>query len=104
VAISKKDARPLFTKREWEMVSQSWNPELSRVTEGRLRQKVQRARTLRDKYRDLARQQAGEARGKRSPRSTRPAQGNENTLRKAQVFDEALERFQARLTEVEKEG
>ncbi len=101
MAISKSDARPLCTKREWEMLSQSWPPELSKVTPGRLRQKVQRARNIRDKYRDLARQQAGEARGKRNPKSTRPAQGNRNTKLKAQIFDEALERFQARLAEVE---
>ncbi|TVP54437.1 MAG: hypothetical protein EA351_13220 [Gemmatimonadales bacterium] len=101
MAISKSDARPLCTKREWEMLSQSWPPELAKVTPGRLRQKVQRARNIRDKYRDLARQQAGEARGKRNPKSTRAAQGNRNTKLKAQIFDEALERFQARLAEVE---
>lgn len=101
MAISKSNAKSLCTQREWEHLSQSWNPELSQVTPGRLRQKVQRARTLRDKFRDLARQQSGEARGKREPRSTRPAQGNQNTKRKAQIFDEALERFQARLAEVE---
>jgi len=101
MTISKREARPLCTKREWEMLSQSWEPELSRVTPGRLRQKVQRARTLRDKYRDLARQQAGEARGKRDAKSTRPAQGNRNTELKARIFDEALERFQARLAEAE---
>jgi hypothetical protein len=101
MTISKREARPLCTQREWEMLSQSWEPELSRVTPGRLRQKVQRARTLRDKYRDLARQQAGEARGKRDAKSTRPARGNRNTELKARIFDEALERFQARLAEAE---
>lgn len=101
VAISKKRARTLCTQREWELLSQSWNPELGRITPGRLRQKVQRARTLRDKYRDLARQQAGEARGKRAARSTRPAQSNQNTKLKAEIFDEALERFQSRLAQDE---
>ncbi len=101
MAISKKQARPLCTQREWELVSDSWNPELQQLDASRLRQKVQRARTQRDKYRDLARQQAGEARGKRASRSTRPAQSNESTRRKAQIFDEALERFQERLAEVE---
>ena len=100
MAIPKSEARPLCTKREWDLLADSWNPELSKVTPGRLRQKVQRARTLRDKFRDLARQQSGEARGKRDPRSTRPARGNKNTKLKAQVFDEALERFQARLKEI----
>lgn len=101
MAISKKDARPLCSDREWELIVESWNPELGKLPADRLRQNVQRARTQRDKFRDLARQQAGEARGKRNPRSTRPAQGNQNTKRKVQLFDEALERFQERLAEVE---
>lgn len=101
MAISKREARPLCTKREWELLVHSWNPELARVTPGRLRQKVQRARTLRDKFRDLARQQKGEARGKRDPKSTRPSRSNRNTELKAQIFDEALERFQARLAVIE---
>ncbi len=101
MSISKREARPLCTQREWELLSHSWNPELSKVTPGRLRQKIRRARTLRDKFRDLARQQSGEARGKRDARSTRPSQSNRNTELKAQIFDEALERFHARLVEIE---
>jgi hypothetical protein len=101
MTISKQRARQLCTKREYEFLEKSWGKELREVTPGRLRQKVSRARTLRDKFRDLARQQAGEARGKRGARSTRPAAGNRNTEIKAQIFDEALERFQARLAEVE---
>jgi hypothetical protein len=101
VAISKNRARQLTTKREWELLEKSWGSDLKAITPGRLRQKVQRARTLRDKYRDLAKQQAGEARGKRGARSTRPAQSNQNTVLKAQIFDEALGRFQERLTEIQ---
>jgi hypothetical protein len=102
--ISKQRARQLCTQREFEFLEKSWNPELREVTPGRLRQKVQRARTLRDKYRDLARQQAGEARGKRNPKSTRAAGGNRNTELKAAVFDEALSRFQERLAQLESQG
>jgi len=97
MAVSKARAKQLTTKREFELLETSWGRELSSLSPARLRQKVQRARTMRDKFRDLARQQAGEARGKRDPRSTRPARSNRNTELKAQVFDEALARFEERL-------
>ncbi len=102
--VSRARARQLTTRREFEFLEKSWGRELEAITPGRLRQKVQRARTLRDKYRDLAKQQAGEARGKRSQRSTRPSASNRNTELKAQIFDEALERFQARLAAIASEA
>lgn len=101
MAISRERAKQLCNQREFELVEASWGRGLQELTPARLRQKVQRARTLRDKFRDLARQQAGEARGKRDARSTRPAQGNRNTKLKARIFDEALERFQERLAAME---
>jgi len=97
MAVSKARAKQLTTKREFELLEASWGRELSSLSPARLRQKVQRARTMRDKFRDLARQQAGEARGKRDPKSTRPARSNQNTKLKAQIFDEALGRFEERL-------
>jgi hypothetical protein len=101
VTISKNDAKSLCTQREWELISASWAPEVNRLDAGELRNKVSLTRGLRDKFRDLAKQQAGEARGKRGPRSTRPSQSNENTRRKAQIFNEALSRFQDRLDRAE---
>jgi hypothetical protein len=101
MAISKARARTLCNQREFEFVEKSWGKELNEITAGRLRQKVRHARKLRDKYRDLARQQVGEARGKRSPQSTRPSQGAANTKAKAQLFDEALGRFEERLSQIE---
>jgi hypothetical protein len=56
---------------------------------------------LQDKYRDLARQQRGEARGKRRVKGTRPAAGNVNTVNKQMMFAEALERFQGQLVKLE---
>ena len=101
MSITKQKARPLCTDREWELLGQSWAPEISRLSASELRRIEGLLRTQRDKFRDLARQQAGEARGKRDPKSTRPAQSNQNTKTKAQIFDEALERVQVRLAEVE---
>jgi hypothetical protein len=90
-------ARRLCTQRELELVEASTPRNVKALTPGRLKQKADRARTLRNKYRDLARRQRLEARGKTRPRSRRAAQGNENTVRKAELFDDALARFLAQL-------
>jgi hypothetical protein len=101
MAVSKARAKQLCTKKEFDLIEKSWGRDLQQITPGRLRQKVRLTRTLRDKFRDLARQQSGEARGKRAPRSTRPAGGSRNTELKARIFDEALDRFETRLSKIE---
>lgn len=95
--ISRLTAQRLCTKPEFELVEASFPARAKQLTPGRLRQKVVRARKLRDKYRDLAKRQRLEARGKRAPQRSRPAQGNENTDRKAQLFQETLDRFETQL-------
>jgi len=99
--VTQRQAQQLLTKAEFEFASQSWSPAVRAHSPARLRQKVSRARRLRDKYRDEARRQAGEAKGGRAPRGRRAAQGNQNTELKAKIFDQALERFQKRLAELE---
>jgi Spy/CpxP family protein refolding chaperone len=101
MTVSRERARQLCTQRELELVEASWGAELRGLSRAELARKVQRTRTQRDKFRDLARQQAGEARGKRDPRSTRASRSNRNTELKAQLFDEALQRFEERLAEME---
>jgi hypothetical protein len=93
--IRRDTAKRLCTDREFELVEASMPAHVRQLTPSALRQKIERARKLRDKYRDLAKRQRLEARGKRRPSGTRPAQGNENTERKAEIFDEVLDRFQA---------
>ncbi len=90
-------ARKLATEAEWALLETSRARAITTLTPARLAQQIARTRTLRDKYRDLAEQQRGEARGKRKPQSTRAAEGNSNTVVKEQIFAEALERFEARL-------
>lgn len=101
MTITKPSARKLATQAEWTLLETSYAPLLKDITLGRLKQKITRARKLQDKYRDLARQQRGEARGKRRAKSTRPVAGNENTVNKQLLFTEALERFQGQLTKLE---
>jgi hypothetical protein len=95
--LSQDAIQRLMTKAEAEFIQSLAAGRLEDTTPARLRQKLDRARRLRDKYRDLARRQRGEMRGKAEPRSTRPARSNENTLRKVQVFEWAIDRITGRL-------
>jgi hypothetical protein len=101
VAHTKTAARKLTTKAEMALLETSFPPALKDITPGRLKQKISRSRKLQDKYRDLAQQQRGEARGKRKAKSTRPAKGNDNTVTKQEIFSEALARFEAQLEKLE---
>jgi hypothetical protein len=95
--LSQEAIRRLLNKDETEFIESLAADRIDAVTPARLRQKLDRARRLRDKYRDLARRQGGEMRGKASPRSTRAARGNANTLRKVQIFEWAIDRISGRL-------
>ena len=75
--------------------------QIERTTPARLRQKLGRARRLRDKYKDLSRRQGGQARGKVDPTGTRPARSNQNTVRKMELFEWAIEQIETRLSAVE---
>lgn len=101
MAHTKSAARKLASTAELTLLEFSFPPALKDITPGRLKQKITRARTLRDKYTDLAQQQRGEARGKRKAKGTQPAQGNANTVAKHEMFDEALTRFEAQLEKLE---
>lgn len=97
MAINMKEARTLCSSSELQLVRSATQTEIVKLTPARLRAKIDRARKLRDKFRDLARQQRRESRGKAKPRSARPAQGNEATRRKQEIFADALAAFEARL-------
>jgi hypothetical protein len=99
--VAKSTARKLTTKAEWALLESSYSDALKALTPSQLKQRVVRARKLQDKYRDLARQQRGEARGKRPARRTRAAQGNANTREKQELFTEARLRFEAQLARLE---
>lgn len=104
MAVHHATARKLATQAEWTLLQSSYGRSRSALSVAQLHQKIARARTLRDKYRALAKQQQGEARGKRAPRSTRAAQGNANTKVKAAMFAEALARLQERASELKAAG
>jgi hypothetical protein len=94
-SISQEDAKDLCTKPEFELVSASFPPAINELSPARLRQKIIRTRKLQDKYRDQARSQHRSVKGGSS--ATREQASNQRTEKKAQLFIETRERFEARL-------
>lgn len=99
--VSMARARALCTKAELELVLWSTNTKVGALDARRLASKINRARTLRDKFRDLSAEQRRQQRGK-SARTPAPSTGdNRNTREKAQLFQETLDRFQAAAARME---
>ncbi|MFN7156584.1 MAG: hypothetical protein ACK4OE_23210 [Acidovorax sp.] len=95
-------ARPLLTAAELDLFDQSRAEPIKALTLARLRGKVTRARTLRDKYRDLFRRQTVSVRGASTTKGRSPVGAdNERTQRKADILQEVLSRFEARVTQLE---
>lgn len=102
MAYSITQARPLLTAAELELFDQSRAAPIKALTLARLRGKVSRARTLRDKYRDLYRRQTVSARKSSAAKSRLPVGAdNERTQRKADILQEVLTRFEARVAQLE---
>jgi len=101
MAYTLTQARGLLTAAELAIFDQSRAGPIKELTAARLRAKVERARALRDKYRDLYRRQSVATRS--APASRRSATGgdNERTQKKATVFTEVLERFETRLAQLD---
>ena len=93
-------ARALLTAAELELFDQSRAEPIKGLTPAGLAGKVKRARTLRDKYRDLYRRQTVAVRGE----DVKGRTDNERTQRKADLFQEVLERFEARTTLLQERG
>ena len=98
MAYTLTQARPLLNAAELELFSQSRAEPIKALTPKSLAGKVTRARTLRDKYRDLYRRQTVALRGEAPAGRSANATDNERTQRKADILQEVLERFEARTT------
>lgn len=102
MAISRSAARPFLTDAEIVLGEESFAPAVGMLTEAALRQRVVRARKLRDKYRDLEAKQRREMRGRAAPTRKRVPAGTRGTSVKRQYFAEVLARFEKRLAEFER--
>lgn len=88
-----KDARPLLTKAEQELFQTSLASAGEQPSGSTLTNAIQRARALRDKYRDTYQRQTAQTR----TRADDARDGNENarTQQKAEIMAEVLQRLEA---------
>lgn len=101
--ITRVQARELTTQTEQELVEESFHPRVRSLNLAQLRQRVDRARRMRDKYMDLGRRQhKGTKRGQAQARRPRE-KANLRTDRKVTLFTQTLERFEKRLSGLEAE-
>jgi hypothetical protein len=93
MTISKARARELTTRDEQALVDESFHPAIRAFSEADLRDRIARARRLRQKYRDLGQRQgvASKQRGRGG------SSDNERTGEKARLFAETIVRFEKRL-------
>ena len=99
MAYTLTQARPLLNAAELELFEQSRAEPVKQLTGARLAGAIKRTRTLRDKYRDLYQRQTVAVRTG-SP-SNVTGEDNERTQRKADILQEVLGRFEARLAQLE---
>jgi hypothetical protein len=93
--ITTREARQLSTASEWTLVQASQADRIRELTPARLKAKIGRARTLRNKYRDLAKRQHRKAQPRRSGGPYEAL--NARTGRKAELFEQVLARFEKAL-------
>ena len=96
MAFNRNHARPLCTDAEYALFTASLADQVGELTPAQLRGKIQRARKLRDKYRDLEKRQRLANRARTGTKKGDRKQTNVRTADKAKLFDEALGRFEAR--------
>lgn len=101
MVISITQARPLLTAAELELFDSSRAEPIRAFALTPLKGLVRRARTLRDKYRDLYQRQTVAARAA-SVHTRLSGSDNARTQRKAQIFEEVLGRFEARVELLER--
>jgi hypothetical protein len=99
MTINSAVAKQICTKVELDLVLASTTRHIGYLSAPELHTKIKRARTYRDKWRDLAHDQT------RDTKANNPnllGDANERSALKAQLFDETLTRFEKRLEKVGK--
>ncbi len=96
-----RQVQPLLTRPELELFQASRAGAVKDIAPHRLTSKIQRARALRDKYRDVYQRQTVQTRA--SDPKGRKALGGENTRTqtKSEIMDEVLKRFEAQQGKLE---
>jgi hypothetical protein len=104
MAFNRNQARPICTDAEYKLFTASLADEIGELTPAQLRGKIQRARKLRDKYRDLLKRQRLANRTRTGTKKGDRPQTNVRTADKAKLFDEALGRFEAKAAKLAAAG
>jgi hypothetical protein len=100
MAFNRNHARPLCTAAEFQLFTASLADQIGALTPAQLRSKIQRARNLRDKYRDLLKRQRLANRERTGTKKGQRMETNARTADKAKLFDEVLGRFQTRASKL----
>jgi len=98
VAISAARARQICTQSELDLVLQSTTKNIGQLDTKQLKAAIRRARTLRDKWRDLAHSQT---RDTKANNPDKLGEANARSGEKGELFDEVLQRFEKRLTKLD---
>jgi len=98
---TKTQAAKLLSAAEMAVFSTSLSPAIKELSAARLVGKVKRSRTMRDKFRDLLKRQKVATRARTGTKVGQSGHANERTAQKAEIFDEVLQRFTARLEQVQ---
>jgi hypothetical protein len=101
MAYTRAQVRKLLNAGEIEIFESSRAEAVKELNALRLIVKVKRARTLRDKYRDLLKRQRLATRARTGSKAGNSGDANQRTREKAEVFTEILERLEKRLALVE---
>jgi len=96
MAFNRNHARPLCSDAEYQLFTASLADEIGELTPAQLRSKIQRARKLRDKYRDLEKRQRLANRSRTGTKKGNRPETNARTADKAKLFGEALARLEAK--------
>ena len=102
MAVTRDQASRLLSESEMSLFSDSRNPTLRSFSARELTRRIERARKLRDKSRDLLQRQRLGSRKRTGSKGGATGDANERTARKGEVFDDILQRFESRLQEVQR--
>jgi hypothetical protein len=101
MAYNRNQARALCSDTEYRLFEASLADNIGRHGPAALRSHVERARRLRDKYRDLHKRQRLATRARTGTKKGNAPERNARTEQKARLFDEVLGRFVRRREKLE---
>ncbi len=95
MTFNRNHVRAFLAKTEIDLFESSLGAELKALSAVDVQRRIDRARSLRDKYRDLLRRQKAATRTRTGSNGGKAGDANERTAKKAKAFDETLARFEA---------